>query len=240
MVALVTGSSRGLGRCIIEVFASLGYDVIINFSADITSALDFEKYIKDKYKVNTYVFKCDVSKEDEVEWLFDELKNSGINIDVLVNNAAIARDNSYLDKSSKEFMEVIGVNLLGTFLVTKYATKIMNCGTIINISSTDAVDTYNELSMDYCASKAGVNSLCKTFSRALPNFKVMGVMLPWLNTESVLEMEPNFLKNELERTGQKELLDKNKVAKKIVELATTNEGIASGSILELGCDYKWI
>lgn len=240
MVALVTGSSRGLGRCIIEAFASLGYDVIINFSADITSALDFEKYIKDKYKVGTYVFKCDVSKEDEVEWLFDELKNSGINIDVLVNNAAIARDNSYLDKSSKEFMEVIGVNLLGTFLVTKYATKIMNRGTIINISSTDATNTYNEISMDYCASKAGVNSLCKTFSRALPNFKVMGVMLPWLNTESVLEMEPNFLKSELEKTGQKELLDKFKVAKKIVELATTNEGIASGSILELGCDYKWI
>lgn len=120
----------------------------------------------------------------------------------------------------------------------KYASYMMDKGLIINISSTDSINTYSPISMDYCASKAGVNNLCKTFSMVLNNIKVIGLLLPWINTESVLEMDKKYLESELKRIGQKELLSKNEVANKIFELANKNDGYDSGSIIELGSDYK--
>lgn len=235
---LITGASRGLGKVMAEAFASNGYDVILNYNN--TDVTEYVKYLKDKYNVNVYYFKADISNEFDVIRMTKHIKCHIGNIDVLINNAAKARDNEYREKSIDEFMDVVKTNLGGTYLMCKYASYMMDKGLIINISSTDSISTYSPISMDYCASKAGVNNLCKTFSMALNNIKVIGLLLPWINTESVLEMDKNYLENELKRIGQKELLDKCEVANKIIELANKNEGYDSGSIIELGSDYKWI
>lgn len=235
---LITGASRGLGKVMAETFASNGYDVILNYNK--TDISEYVDYLKDKYNVGVYYFKADVSLEFDVMRMAKYIKCNIGDIDVLINNAAIAKDNNFLEKSIDEFMDVVKTNLGGTFLLCKYASYIMNKGLIINISSTDSINTYSPISMDYCASKAGVNNLCKTFSMAYDNIKVMGLLLPWINTESVLEMNQNYLDSELKRIGQNKLLDKLEVANKIYELANQNEGFASGSIIELGSDYKWI
>ena len=124
-VALVTGSSRGIGRsCIIE-FAKAGVDVVINYYHHEEEAKELEKYINDNYDVRTLVIKCDVSKEEEVENMFSIILDTFGGLDILVNNAGICRDNLLFDKSLKEFRRILDVNLIGTFLCSKYAGKIM-------------------------------------------------------------------------------------------------------------------
>ena len=137
---LVTGSSRGLGASVIEYFASKGYNTIINYHSSKRCAEDLKEYIENTYKVKAYVYKCDVSKEDEVKDLFNKIKNDIGNIDCLVNNAGISKDNSLDDKTSKEFMEVIENNLLSTFLTCKYVKLIMNKGSIINVASNNIIN----------------------------------------------------------------------------------------------------
>lgn len=232
---LVTGAAKGIGNACIMEFAKQGYNVVINYLNSEKKALELKNTVENLYNVNVLCIKADISNEDEVKKMIDEIIKTYGNIDVLINNAAYVCDNHYIDKTKEEFLRVLEVNVIGTFLVTKYASKYMDNGTVINVSSLDATETYNELSMDYCASKAGVNSLAQTFSLAIPNIKFISLMLPWVKTETVEEMFDEYLESELKRTGQKRLLKKEEVAEKIYDLIEDNT-IKSGSIVKMLID----
>lgn len=219
--ALVTGGAQGLGKEIVIELASKGYDVIIGYNTNEKKAIELREYIIDTYKVNCIVKKIDVTCEEEVKKLFNDY-----NIDVLINNASLSNDNYLEDKSFDEFMEVVKVNLGGTYLMCKYAkySKI-----IINVSSKDGIDTFNPISLDYCSSKAGIINLSKNLSLYHKDKKVYCVCPGWINTENVLSMNQLYLTDEMNRIGQRKLLDKNYVAKKIVNLI--NSKIDSGSVV---------
>ena len=142
-------------------------------------------------------------------------------------------DNDIYDKSKDEFIKVLEVNLVGTFLTCKYASQIMDKGVIVNVSSTNANDTYNILSMDYDASKAGVTNLSKNLANRFPNLRVVALEPNWVDTDSTLEMDQEYLQNELKRVKQKELLTKEEVAAKIIEIII-NDNIVSGSVVRMG------
>lgn len=230
-VALVTGSSRGIGKNIIKKFAEENYDVIINYNKSEKEANELKNQIINKNKVKVLSIKADITNEKEIKNMIARIVKEFGKIDVLVNNASIALDNLIGDKTKEEFMKVLETNVVGTFLTIKYASKYLNNGIIINISSTDAVDTFNELSIDYCASKAAINSLTQTLSLALPNIKIISLMPLWVNTDTIKEMNQNYLLNELKRTNQKRLLEEQEVANKVVELVNSN--ILSGSIVRM-------
>ena len=232
---IVTGSSNGIGRETIIEFAKLECNVIINYNTDKESALKLEKEINN-YGGKSLVIKCDISNELEVKNMIDSTIKKFGKIDILINNAGIAIDNDIYDKNKDEFMKVLEVNLVGTFLVTKEATKYMDNGVIINISSTDGIDTYNELSMDYCASKAGVISLTKTVALRFPNLKVYSIAPNWVKTKPVLEMNQEYLEQELKRIGQTRLIEPIEVAKKIIELIKNQQ--ESGKIVRIDGDYN--
>lgn len=230
--ALITGASSDIGIAITKKLASMGYNVIIHYFKNKDAALNLEKEIIHNYCVKTLVVNADISSTNEVNNMINTILKEFPQIDVLINNAGIAIDNDIYDKTKEEFLRVLEINLIGTFLVTKEVSKNMKKGTIINISSTDGIDTYNDLSMDYCASKAGINSLTKTLAMRFSNLKVLALAPNWVKTKSVLEMDPQFLKNELARIGQKELLTTEEVANKIKELII-DDNITSGSIIRL-------
>lgn len=230
--ALITGAAKGIGKETIIEFAKHGYNVVINYLTSNKEALELKNAVENLYSVQALFIKADISKEDEVKKMIDEIIKTFGRLDVLVNNANYQQDNHYTEKTKEEFLRVLEVNVVGTFLVTKYASKNMQSGTVINVSSLDATETYSELSMDYCASKAGVNSLAQTFSLALPNIKFISVMLPWVKTESVKEMFDEYLRSELKRTGQKKLIEPEEVAKKIYNLVEDNT-IKSGNIIRM-------
>ena len=229
---LVTGAAKGIGNKTIIEFAKKGYNVVINYLTSKKEAEELKNTVENLYGVKALLVKADISNEEEVKDMINKVISAFGKIDVLINNAAYAKDNDYKEKTKEEFSRVLEVNVVATFLVTKYASFYMNKGVVINISSLDATKTYNELSMDYCASKAGVNSLVQTFSLAIPNVKFISLMLPWIKTEAVSEMHSEYLENELKRTGQERLLEPEEVAKKIHEL-TESDSIKSGSIIKM-------
>ena len=236
-VALVTGSSRGIGRsCIIE-FAKAGVDVVINYCHHEEEAKELEKYINDNYDVRTLVIRCDVSKEEEVENMFSIILDTFGGLDILVNNAGICRDNLLFDKSLKEFRRILDVNLIGTFLCSKYAGKIMlekKSGKIINVSSTNALDTFYPESCDYDASKAGVISLTHNFAREFAPFVNVNCVCPgWTKTD----MNKNLTYEQINEEKKKILLnrfaDVEDISKVIIFLASSKANYVNDSIIRV-------
>jgi len=226
VVIVITGASSGIGKTLAEILSNYGAKVIGTFNKTKIKTGKFETY------------ECNVSKEKDVEKLINYVGSKYHKIDVVVNCAALSKDNDIYDKSGKEFLEVLNVNLVGPFLMCKYASKLMDKGVIINVSSTDGIDTYNPLSMDYCASKAGLLNLTKNLALRFPKLKVCAIAPAWINTDAVLEMDPKFLKGEMNKHGQKELLRKEDVALKIIEMIINNDDYISGDIVRVDKNYE--
>ena len=189
MKVLVTGGARGLGLAISLYYLKMGHSVVVNYN----NSSDLALKLKSEYGDRVSIVKADVSNEDDVKRMFDALGK----LDVVVNNAGIAKDSDPMEKSAEEFLEVIKVNLLGTFLVSKYAVNHVDKGCIVNISSTNALDTYYPESMDYDASKAGVISLTHNFSLYLKDRDIrVNVVCPdWIDTDMNLGMNEEYKKS---------------------------------------------
>ena len=189
MKVLVTGGARGLGLAISLYYLKMGHSVVVNYN----NSSDLALKLKSEYGDRVSIVKADVSDEDDVKRMFDALGK----LDVVVNNAGIAKDSDPMEKSAEEFLEVIKVNLLGTFLVSKYAVNHVDKGCIVNVSSTNALDTYYPESMDYDASKAGVISLTHNFSLYLKDRDIrVNVVCPdWIDTDMNLEMDEEYKKS---------------------------------------------
>ena len=199
-VVLVTGSSRGIGASTIEVFAKNKFNVVINYVNSESKALSLKEEVEAKYGVKALVVKADVSKEEEVKRLVDVTLSEFGHIDVLVNNAGIAIDTTLEDKTVDNFRKILDVNLIGTFLMCKYVGEVMmkqGYGSIVNISSTNGIDSYYAYSMDYDASKAGVISLTHNFANLYaPNIRVNSIAPGWVNTEMNKELGEDYINDE--------------------------------------------
>ena len=229
---LITGASRGIGASIALEFAKNNYNVVISYNSSKCEGEKVKEYIEKNYKVKCLMVKCDISSEIEVSHMVDlSLKEFG-NIDVLINNASVSMDNDIMSKSKDEFLRVVEVNLVGTFLVTREVIKKCNVNTIVNISSTDSTSTYSKLNIDYSCSKAGVNILSKTFSLCYPDIKICTIMPNWVNSETVLSMNSDYLEEEMKRIGQKKLIDKEYVARKTYEVVV-DKFIKNGDIIRI-------
>lgn len=229
---LITGASRGIGASIALEFAKNNYNVVISYNSSKCEGEKVKEYIEKNYKVKCLMVKCDISSEIEVSHMVDlPLKEFG-NIDVLINNASVSMDNDIMSKSKDEFLRVVEVNLVGTFLVTREVIKKCNVNTIVNISSTDSTSTYSKLNIDYSCSKAGVNILSKTFSLCYPDIKICTIMPNWVNSETVLSMNSDYLEEEMKRIGQKKLIDKEYVARKTYEVVV-DKFIKNGDIIRI-------
>lgn len=217
----ISGASSDLGGAIAKVFASNNYNLILGYYTREDNVIKLRDEIKSIYGIDSIIYKLDITNEIEVEKLF-----SNYDIEILINNAAKSLDNYIEDKSYDEFMGVVSINLGGTYLMCKYAKSAKY---IINISSRDGIDTYNPISLDYSSSKAGIINLSRNLSLYYLDKKIYCVCPGWIDTESVKEMNPNYLKEEMERIGQAKLVDKEYVANSIYNLV--NSEVESGSVI---------
>lgn len=233
MVVLVTGSSRGIGKSIAVMFAKNGYDVVVNYKSDEKGALETRKEIEN-YGVKALTIKCDVSKEEEVINMIDKITSEFGELNCVVNNAGISKDTLFFEKSVEDFNEVLNTNLVGVYLICKYATKIMNKGSIINIASNNALNAYYPMSFDYDASKAGVISLTHNLSVALaPNIRVNAVAPGWVNTEMNKEMDLDLKKEECEKILLKRFANPDEIAQVVYFLASDDASYINNSVIRV-------
>lgn len=236
-VILVTGSNRGIGKSIVLEAAKAGLDVVINYCHHEEEALELQKEVSKEYNVSVMVVKCDISKEDEVEKMVNDICDAFGGIDILVNNASVCRDSLLMDKSIKDFKRILSVNLIGTYLVSKYVGRVMlenKKGQIINISSTNALDTYYPESCDYDASKAGVISLTHNFAREFaPYIRVNCVCPGWVKTD----MNKDLTLEQVEEYNKKILIGRfaeaEEIAKVVMFLASSKASYINDSIIRV-------
>lgn len=166
--ALVTGASRGIGRSIALQLAEEGYNVAVNYAGNKDKAEAVVAEIKDK-GVEAFAIQADVANPDEVKDMIQEVVKQFGSLDVLVNNAGIARDNLLMRMKEQEWDDVINTNLKGVFNCIQKATRQMmkqRSGAIINLSSVVGA-VGNPGQANYVATKAGVIGLTKTAAREL-------------------------------------------------------------------------
>jgi 3-oxoacyl-[acyl-carrier protein] reductase len=237
LVALVTGSNRGIGRSCIEQFAKSGANVVINYCHHKEEAEELENYIKERYDIKVLTVKCDISKEEEVEEMVNKVLDTFGAIDILVNNASVSRDSLLLDKNMKEFKRVLDVNLIGTYLVSKYVGRAMleaKKGKIINISSTNALDTFYPESCDYDASKAGVISLTHNFAREFAPFINVNCVCPgWVKTPMNKDLSLEQINDEKRKILLGRFAEPEEISKVVLFLASAKANYINDSIIRV-------
>lgn len=237
-VALVTGSAKGIGAACIKKLASQKYNVVINYNNSKEEAEELYKYIKDNYQVECLLIKCDITKEDEIRKMINEIIKQFGKIDVLVNNAAIAIDTLYENKTKDNFMKTLEVNLVGTFLVSKYVCDIMyenKSGKVVNITSTNGIDKYYPMCLDYDASKAGLISLTHNLSmQYAPYINVNAVAPGWVKTESEMAcLDLDYIKSEEEKIFLKRFAEPEEIASLVSFLISDEASYINNEVIRI-------
>jgi len=173
-VALVTGGSRGIGRAIAEAFAMEGASVAINFNQHREGALAAMKSIQSR-NGTAIIVRADVSNEESVRGMMDEVVGAYGAIDILVNNAGANSPTPFIQLSAAEFKRIMEVNVLGVFSVSQAAAKLMIArgrgGSILNVSSLVAQRPFLNMA-HYNASKGAVSMLTQSMALELGPHKI--------------------------------------------------------------------
>ena len=167
-VALVTGSSRGVGRFIALAFAKEGAKVMVNYTSNEKAANEVLETIQ-KMGGQAKVFKADVAKKAEAQALVQATVDAFGGLDILVNNAGFTRPAMVLKMTEEQWDAVVNIHLKGAWLCAQAAAPHMiakNSGKIINVTSVAGmVGTVGQI--NYSAAKGGVISMTKSMAREL-------------------------------------------------------------------------
>jgi 3-oxoacyl-[acyl-carrier-protein] reductase len=235
-VAFITGATRGIGRAIALELAKEGYNIALNYRTE-NEALESLKKEISEIGVECYPVQGDVSKAEDSERMTKEIIEHFEQIDVLVNNAGITKDNLILRMKEEEFTDVINVNLVGTFNITKNVIKYMTkkrYGKIINLSSVVGISG-NAGQSNYAASKAGIIGFTKSIAKELAsrNITANAVAPGFIQTDMT-----NVLKDEIKEAIEgtiplKRLGTAEDVAKVVKFLASEESSYITGQVINV-------
>ncbi len=189
---LITGAARGLGKSIAIAFAEHDYDVVITYLNSVEEAQKLRSHLMENYEGTFEIVKLDLRDENACRQLGKNMNR----LDVLVNNAAFNEDKNYDEFDTKDFIDTYKVNVVGPYLLSiscERALKEAN-GSIINISSSNAIDTMYKESIPYDASKSALINMTKNLSVAMTPVRVNAIAPGWIDTPSTKDMEPKFKK----------------------------------------------
>ena len=223
---LIIGGSSDIGIALAKYLKINGFNTIVTYC--------HKQIMLDEIET----IKCDVCLEDDIDKAIKYVIDKYGKIDILINMAAISLDDDFLNKSKEEFMHVLEVNLVGAFLTSKIYTKYVSDGKIINIASTDGVDTFSKYNVDYAASKAGLITLTRNLALCTSN-KVIGIAPNWIDSETTRKIDQVYLMDELKRIGQNRLITIDEFTQVVGEII--NKDVFSGTIfrIDIEGDKLW-
>lgn len=234
-VVLITGASSGIGKKTAIEFAKHNHNIIIHYLSHEKEALNLCEELKKAYKIDTLCIKADLTKEEDIITMTNQIEKKFQKLDIIVNNAGIALDTIFENKTKKDFLKTLETNLIAPFLISKHTKELMlksKSGSIINVTSTNGIDSYYPYSMDYDASKAALNNLTKNLAVELsPYIRVNAVAPGWVNTPMNAELSDDFIKEELKKIALKRFAEPEEIAKIIYFLSTDDASYINGSII---------
>ncbi len=234
--AIVTGAARGIGRVIAEQLAEAGAsdvalcDVNADWLADTAAAVE-------ALGAKAHCFSVDVSRAEAVQQTVDAVMAATGRVDILVNNAGITKDGLMMRMSEADWDAVLDVNLKGTFLFIKAASRPMmkaRAGAIVNIASIIGL-IGNAGQCNYAASKAGVIALTKSTAKELAarNIRVNAVA-PGFITSKMTEVLPEDIKAKmLEQIPLARFGDPSDIAKAVLFLVTDASAYITGQTISV-------
>lgn len=234
--ALVTGSSRGIGREIALQLARKGVNIAVNYAGNEEKAAEVVKEIKD-LGVSAIKIQANITDETAVKSMVKEVISTFGNLDILVNNAGITKDNLLMRMKPEEFDQVMDTNLKGAFLCTKAVTRQMmkqKAGRIINMASVVGV-TGNAGQANYTAAKAGLIGLTKSTAKELaPRNILVNAVAPGFITTDMTDMLTDEQKSAILASIPLEKLgDPEDVAKVVCFLASEDAKYITGQTIHV-------
>lgn len=227
-IVLITGGTSGLGYATVKKLENC--KIILTYN---NNALKAESMKSE----NIDVFKCDMTSENDIKKLYNYVVEKYGYIDVLINNAAIAIDTLYEDKTKENFIKTLDTNLIGPFLLSRYFGDLMyqrKSGKIINISSTNGIDTNYPMSLDYDASKAGLISLTRNLALQYAPYVLVNAVAPgWINTEMNKNLDNDFIDNETKKILLNRFAEPEEIANVIKFLVSDDASYINNTVIRV-------
>ncbi len=232
--ALVTGSAKGIGRAAALALAGAGANVVINYAHDEEAAKRLESQCQ-ALGADTLCIQTDVSREDEVDGMFDAIAERFGGLQILVNNAGITRDGLVLRMKPEDFDRVLDVNLKGAFLCCKKASRMMlraKYGRIINVASVVGLRG-NAGQVNYASAKAGLIGLTKSLAKELAsrNITVNAVAPGMVRTDMTSVLPEKTRQAMIAQIPAGRAADPEEVAHAIAFFASPESGYITGQVL---------
>ena len=235
-VVLITGTSSGIGKEIAKLLAK-DYEVILHYNNNYSEVIKLKKELDSLYKKELLIVKCNLTKEEEIDDMLNIIYKKYKKIDILINNAGIAIDTLFEDKTKDNFMKVLDTNLIAPFLLCKKIGPKMKenkYGVIINISSTNGIDTPYVESLDYDASKVGLISLSNNIANYLSPYVRVNTICPgWIDTNMNKELDKDFIKQEEEKILLRRFGNPKEVADLVSFLISDKASYINNSIIRI-------
>lgn len=235
-VAIITGASRGIGSGIAKVFAEQGADVAFTYSSSVESATALENELN-ALGIKAKGYQSNAADFNEAQKLVDDVMVDFGNIDILINNAGITKDNLLMRMSEEDFDAVININLKSVFNMTKAVQKIMlknRKGSIVNMSSVVGVKG-NAGQANYAASKAGMNGFTKSIALELGsrNIRCNAIAPGFIETEMTAKLNEDVVKGWREAIPLKRGGTPEDVANVCVFLASDMSAYVTGQVINV-------
>ena len=235
-VALITGATRGIGKQIALTLSKEGYNIVLNYRKENEELESLIKEIENS-GVECLAVKGDVSIFDDCKNFVNEAIEKFEKIDVLVNNAGITKDMLLARMSKEDFTQVIYVNLVGTFNVTKNVISYMmkaRSGRIINISSVVGVSG-NAGQTNYSASKAGIIGFTKSLAKEVSSRNILvNAVAPGFIESDMTNILKDEVKEEIAKSIPLKRMGKPEDISKVVKfLASEDSSYITGQVINV-------
>ncbi len=234
-VALITGSSRGIGAEMIKVFGKRGAHCVVNYVADAQGQNKADAANVAKELNDPLVIECDVTQPEHVESMMMEIGDKRGGLDILVNNSGIISDRTIKKMSMEEFESVVRVNLTGTFTVTQKAAAILrNGGRIVNLSSVSGqMGLFGQA--NYSSSKAAIIALTKVSARefARQNITVNAIAPGFIDIGMGKGVPEEAIQNFIKQIPLGRLGDVNEIVSAALFLASPMASYITGHVLNV-------
>ena len=235
-VAFITGATRGIGRQIAITLAKEGFDIAINYRKENEDLIETKKMVEDQ-KVKCFTVQGDVSSFEDSERIVKDIIEEFNHIDILVNNAGITKDMLLMRMKKEDFESVIGVNLVGTFNITKNVIPYMmknRSGRIINVSSVVGISG-NAGQTNYSASKAGIIGFTKSLAKEVGSRNILvNAVAPGFIETQMTDVLKEEVKEEISKTiPLKRMGTVEDVANVVKFLASKDSSYITGQVINI-------